>query len=697
MQIINNQNCVLRSVIAGLLFLITAKTLPAQEQGQDSTSMTKELNEIVISAPTNVVLGNKSIFFPPKELKNATNSCVQLLSGMQIPELIVNPASGTVSLSGDNVLSIRINGREASESELASISSKDISKIEYISNPGVRYGDVDAVLNIIVKRRDEGYGVMLNLLQSPNRGWGNYTAAIKYNIGKSEWTLDYTSNPMWNMDCYRDNSEYINLPDGTYISRVEEGKKVPNRMVTHHASLQYSYAESNRLLFNVQARLLRKNDKIISEGDITTIIGDYCATGFEHESSRIKSWQGDLDIYFYYKINNRNKLYFNVVPTIIDGISNRSYQTSESMIASDIDNRGFHLLAEGIWEGRIRNGSLSAGFRYKNSWDKAIYPLTGNTIREEAVNNYLFAEWTQSLDDLQYSVGMGGTLYTISSPISYTSTFINPRLSARYSPFDRSGFSLSLATLTVTPSINQLNPILQQVDMYQWAEGNIELRPYQRYEQQLGFDGTFNDIFVKGNITNRYCHNPIMDIKEFNEGAIINSFKNAGYNNDFEVSAMLRLPLFIKQLTLSVDGGWHYTISKGYNYRHTYSQPFINAQLMYLNGPWWVMLKYNSTYNNLWGEMISSTNQNLLNIGLGYTYRKATFMAGIVNPFGNVELRTENLNAIAGYDRTYQASGSNQLVWVGVTFNFHQGKKRAKMQKKLDNTIIYESINNTMK
>lgn len=687
----------LRGATTMSLLFMAAIAMPAQDQGQDTTSMTKELNEIVISAPTNVVLGNKSIFFPPKELKNATNSCVQLLSGLQIPELIVNPASGSVSLSGDNKLSIRINGREVSEVELASISSKDITKIEYISNPGVRYGDVDAVLNISVKRRDEGYGVMLNLLQSPNRGWGNYTAALKYNIGKSEWTLDYTSNPMWNMDCYRDNSEYINFPDGTFISRVEDGKEVPNRMVTHHASLQYSYAESNRLLLNIQARLLRKNDKNISEGDITTKIGDYTSTEFEHESSRIKSWQGDLDIYLYYKINNRNKLYFNVVPTIIDGISNRSYQTSESIIASDIDNSGFHLLAEGIWEGRICNGSLSAGLRSKNSWDKAIYPLTGNTVREETLNNYLFAEWTQSLDVLQYSVGMGGTLYTISSPISYTSTFINPRLSVRYRPFERSGFSLSFNTITITPSINQLNPMLQQVDMYQWAEGNIELRPYQRYEQQFGFDGTFNDIFVKGNITNRYCHNPIMGVKGYNDEAIINSFKNAGYNNDFEISAMLRLPLFIKQLTLSVDGGWHYTISKGYNYRHTYSQPFINAQLMYLNGPWWVMCKFNTTYNNLWGEMISSTNQNLLNIGFGYTYRKATFMAGIVNPFGNVELRTENLNALAGYDRIYQASGSNQLIWVGVTLNLHQGKKRAKMQKKLDNTTIYESINNTMK
>ena len=48
---------------------------------------------------------------------------------------------------------------------------------------------------------------MLNLLQSVNRGWGNYVATLKYNVGKSEWKVDYKFNPMWNMDCYRNNRE----------------------------------------------------------------------------------------------------------------------------------------------------------------------------------------------------------------------------------------------------------------------------------------------------------------------------------------------------------------------------------------------------------------------------------------------------------------------------------------------------------
>ena len=205
MHIINNKaNRVVRPIIAGL-FLSASLSSMAQGADADTTAMAKQLDEIVVQAPANIVVGNKRIFYPVKELKSATNSCVQLLAGLQIPELIVNPATGSVSLSGDNKLSIRINGRQVSEAELASISSKDITKVEYIDNPGVRYGDANGVLDVTVKRHDGGYGVMLNILQSPNRGWGNYSAAFKYYLGKSEWMVDYSSNPMWDMDCYRDN------------------------------------------------------------------------------------------------------------------------------------------------------------------------------------------------------------------------------------------------------------------------------------------------------------------------------------------------------------------------------------------------------------------------------------------------------------------------------------------------------------
>lgn len=289
----------------GILFLNAIASLNAVAQSElpDSLDISRELNEVVVTAPEIQTISNKTFFYPTKELKNATNNGVQLLAGLQIPDLIINPATGSIERLGGGELSIRINGRPASQIDITSLSPKDITKVEYTPNPGVRYGEVKGVIDITAKRRETGYGLSLNLLQSVNRGWGNYTGALKYTSGHSEWTLDFQSNPMWRMSAYRDNYEHYLLSDGTEILRLENGIKAPNRMVSHRVSLQHSYANGSRLLLNTQLRIFRKNDRYISEGNITTVIGDEVTDDFEREELPIKSTQIDLDVYLHWKAN----------------------------------------------------------------------------------------------------------------------------------------------------------------------------------------------------------------------------------------------------------------------------------------------------------------------------------------------------------------------------------------------------------
>lgn len=682
----------------GILFLNAIASLNAVAQSElpDSLDISRELNEVVVTAPEIQTISNKTFFYPTKELKNATNNGVQLLAGLQIPDLIINPATGSIERLGGGELSIRINGRPASQIDITSLSPKDITKVEYTPNPGVRYGEVKGVIDITAKRRETGYGLSLNLLQSVNRGWGNYTGALKYTSGHSEWTLDFQSNPMWRMSAYRDNYEHYLLSDGTEILRLENGIKAPNRMASHRVSLQHSYANGSRLLLNTQLRIFRKNDRYISEGNITTVIGDEVTDDFEREELPIKSTQIDLDVYLHWKANKYNKLYFNIIPTVIKGSNDRSYQTSEVGLYTAISNRGYRLFGEGVWECRIGNGILTSGMRSLGEWNEADYNHSGS-INEKSVMGSLFSEWKQTLDKIQYSIGIGGTAYGVKEPLKHNYFNANPRIYFRYTPASWGGISFIGNVNTVSPTVNQLNPVPQQVDNYQWSKGNPSVSAFQQYDTKIEVDGRLKDISLKITVANTYNHNPIMGAKTYVETQIVKSYYNSGYNNNFIVKAQLRMPVFIKQLNLSLEGGWHKTVSKGLNYRHNYSQPFINAQFMYVNGPWWIMLKYNTTYNALWGEDIYSTNNNMLNVGVGYTYRSATFMAGAFNPIGNISVKSRDLNAIAGFDRVYQVSSTRQLFWIGVTLNLYKGKKRSSSQRKLNNSQTYESINNVKK
>lgn len=681
----------------GWLMFQTTPSVSAQNVASDSVAISKDLEEIVITASEVVRAGDKNIYYPSKTIKRSSGNCARLLGALQISGLIVNPATGDLSLSGNGKLGLRINGRSVSLVDIASIVPEDVERVEFISTPGVKYGDVAGVVDIIVRRRETGFGVMVNTLQSLNRGWGNYSGALKYNSGRSEWTVQYNSNPMWNMDCYRDNTEVIHLEDGTLVKREENGIKAPNRMVTHHASVIYSYSLPKKLFLNIQGRLIRRNDKYLSKGDIFTYCDDISFIGFEEERALIDTWQGDMDVYFHYNINKRNKVFFNIVSSFGTGCSDRFYHTEDLRIESFISSRSFHMLGECMWEGKIGFGSLTAGLRINHGWEKAAYSGVNERIREVEYEEELFAEWRHSGDKLQYSIGIEGMVNSIRRPDRHTFTNLGPRLAMSYRIEEDRTLSLSLNSITKTPTVNQLNTVEQRVDLFQWSRGNMQLIPFRGYSGKIEYEGTFRGIYGKISLTDSYSLNPIMGVKIYEENKIVSSYVNSGYNNEFEIRGNLRLPLFNRRLMCTIEGGWHKIESNGEDYKHSYSQPFINLQLMYINGPWWIMATYNNAYNTLWGEMISTVNQNLMNFGVGYRYRQATFSAGVVNPFGNVALKTKDLSGKASFDRTYQASGSHQLIWLGVSLNLHKGKRRAGEQRRIDNMRIFETINNNMK
>lgn len=142
-----------RQTKAFLLLLVSCRCM-AQSTLNDSVR-TRELDEVVVLAPDIIKKGESTVFYPDKHLKETTKNANQVIAGLQIPELIVDLSSGTISVLGKDNLLILINGRPSSQNELSSIPSKNIAKVEYISNPGVRYKNYGAVIDITVKKQTE--------------------------------------------------------------------------------------------------------------------------------------------------------------------------------------------------------------------------------------------------------------------------------------------------------------------------------------------------------------------------------------------------------------------------------------------------------------------------------------------------------------------------------------------------------------
>ena len=145
-----------------------------------------ELGEVVVESQAIIQKVDRQILLPSKEQMQASSDGVSLLQNLQIPRIVISPIDNSVKTLSDESVQLRINGVEASTADVKAINPKDIIRIEYHDQPGVRYNGAAAVVDYIVKHRDTGGSLMLagtNGLTLP--GIGNYYLAGKVHFGKS--------------------------------------------------------------------------------------------------------------------------------------------------------------------------------------------------------------------------------------------------------------------------------------------------------------------------------------------------------------------------------------------------------------------------------------------------------------------------------------------------------------------------------
>lgn len=124
--------------VIGILSAMLPIIAVAQNEIPDST-VTQELNEVVIQAPKVIRKADMDVYHPSKSAVDNSKNGMQLLRNLMIPTLTVNDALGSIRASGQSV-QVRINGRESSIEHVKALLPETIKRVEWIDNPGLRYG-----------------------------------------------------------------------------------------------------------------------------------------------------------------------------------------------------------------------------------------------------------------------------------------------------------------------------------------------------------------------------------------------------------------------------------------------------------------------------------------------------------------------------------------------------------------------------
>lgn len=128
------------------------------------------LKAVTVSADRVIRKIDRQIITPSEQQRKASTNGVNLIIALNLPRISVSTLNNTINIDGQDAVQLRINGVEVTTEEVLALNPQNITRVEYIDNPGMRYGGVKAVMNYIVKYRTSGGNINGDFTQAANYG-----------------------------------------------------------------------------------------------------------------------------------------------------------------------------------------------------------------------------------------------------------------------------------------------------------------------------------------------------------------------------------------------------------------------------------------------------------------------------------------------------------------------------------------------
>lgn len=386
------------------------------------------LKGVTVEAAKVVEKVDRQIIFPTKEQVKTASNGYDLLDNLSLPTIIVNRAERKVlSLKGGDV-QIRINDVKASMQDVLALQPDEVTKVEFINVPGLKYGDsnLDAVINYQVRRRYAGYVAGVSTMQGTKAGFNNSDGYFKYNVKKSEFSINYSFSYRSVEERSYESLGTYHLPTGETLHRNYLGYDSPFLYTTNNVQLGYNLSEPDKYTLNVRLNFYNHNSPVRGMNQLYQESGK--ANQYLQNNRKMLEQIPSLDIYYSLNMPHDQNLALNLVGTYIGTdyqYRMREYTFNKSPDESvknapltdysyDATGRKRSLIGEGTYSKNWKQMALSVGGQYNISHTDNIYVGSSNADTELKYSNlYLFTQLQGQQKWFSYQVGVGATRSSI--------------------------------------------------------------------------------------------------------------------------------------------------------------------------------------------------------------------------------------------------------------------------------------------
>lgn len=467
-----------------LLIALIPLSVYAQNSSDTEVKDSVALNEVVVNSARvrNIIDGMR--YVPDSMVRERSNNAYTLLDKLALPNIRVDVAERTISIPPSmGTLQIRINGVVATMQDLISLSPQSVRYIDYITNPGARYGrDVDVVISITTIRASSGYTVGTDLLQALTTRRGDDNIFFRKNSGMSELGIDYGFNYLdFRHGEYAETADYL-MPAGNTQTVIRSDHGMHRRAFNHNLQLRYSLAVEDRFTFlaTLNGSFTNTPDNSSRRKEVTDeVVNDFSIVARERSASPV------LDLFTTVNLNERQSITASATGTYINSSYRYNY-ASGVPYAYSTDGRTWSLMSEAVYENRLRPFTLSAGGHFNQSYVRNIYKgdaSAANAIRTSDTDAFISLKG--KLGRLDYTAGAGvGRLYYRQDSHSYEYWLLKPQLVLVYALPWNLQMKYELSLTDRPPRLEYLGDVATRRNTFETELGNASLRPTRVVEHQ---------------------------------------------------------------------------------------------------------------------------------------------------------------------------------------------------------------------
>lgn len=550
-----------------------AQATDGKENGGKAVSDSLSLNEVVVKGERVVNRDNTLHLLPTKEQKEASTTGYGLLSRLALPLVTVNEVAKTISVPPNmGQLQVRINDIVADKHDLTSLDPKTVRRVDFLQNPGARYGmDVDYVINIITEKPEFGYTVGAELMQTLTSMRSNGEAFAKLNRGKSEFGVNYSFGfSDMKKQKYEETADYL-MPDNSVFTMQRTDNDWRTRQVSHDLQLQYTLADTSR--YTLQATVGGTLSRIPRNTRTRTEV-----SGGVEETLPMRSTDDTktalADLYFNYNLTKRQSLTVNASGSYTASDYDYSYGGS-SPYAYTSASKARTMFAETVYENRLRPFTLSAGATFDYNFTGVDYhgdTEAHNSILTQGV--YMFAQIKGRLANLSYTVGTGASYRHYRQGSQRNDYWLwRPELQLSWSPWRPFRLSYNVSMTQKPPRLAYLGDAIVRNNAFEFTAGNPALRPNKVIEQSITASLQLPSLYTQ--IMTAYrkspdCTMPKIERMTADDGDIYFLFTrtNQPAVNLFYVNNYTRYDVLPGKLSLNFMGGLYRCFNFGDDYTH---------------------------------------------------------------------------------------------------------------------------------